>query len=106
MQEAIWWHGLKYQLGKAKPLQMFCDNQSALALSKNGGFNPRTKHIDIRHHFIQDTLNRGNINLNYVRFDEQIADVLTKSLDKRKIQYFRDKLGIKSSQFKKDCYEK
>jgi hypothetical protein len=83
-------------MGFTKPLEIRCDNQSAIAVAKNGGFNPRTKHIDIRHHFIHDTLNRGKITLSYVSTSDQIADALTKPLEKIKNRGFREQMGIKS----------
>ena len=97
VQEALWWYGIKSQFGYTEPLEIKCDNQSAIALAKNKGFNPRTKHIDIRHHFINETLNRGQIKVTYIPTTEQVADALTKPLDRIKIQKFRDAMGIKSS---------
>jgi hypothetical protein len=97
VQEALWWQGLKSQLGNPEPLEIMCDNQSAIALATNGGFNPRTKHIDIRHHFIHDTLNQGKIKLSYVPTEDQLADALTKSLDKIKNDKFKNQMGIRSS---------
>jgi hypothetical protein len=97
VQEALWWYGVKSQLGYDQPLEIKCDNQSALKLAKNKGFNPRTKHIDIRHHFIQDTLEKDQVKLSYIPTTSQIADALTKPLDRNKIKEFRDAMGIKQS---------
>lgn len=96
VQEALWWNGLKHQLIKRQqPLRILCDNQSAIAIATNGGFHPRSKHIDIRHFFVQDTINKGKIKLDNVRTDHQIADALTKPLDRIKISSFRDSMGIR-----------
>jgi hypothetical protein len=95
MQEAVWWNGMKSQLGFQESLLIFCDNQSTIVLGKNTGYNPRTKHIDIRHHFIQDILRAGHIKLKYISTNEQVADALTKTLDHTKLSKFRESMGVK-----------
>ncbi|XP_055522420.1 zinc finger protein 208-like [Wyeomyia smithii] len=84
VQEASWWRGLSALLNKNndEPIEIRCDNQSCIAIAKNGGYNPRTKHIDIRHHFKKDALRRGVVNLTYISTEEQIADGLTKPLQR------------------------
>ncbi|XP_058828384.1 uncharacterized protein LOC131688229 [Topomyia yanbarensis] len=62
VQEASWWRGLLAQFGQEKPIEIRCDNQSAISIAKNGGYTPRTKHIDIRHHYIRDALEQNIIN--------------------------------------------
>jgi hypothetical protein len=57
-------------------------------------FHDESKHIEIRYHFIRDMVQRGAIKLQYVGTDEQVADVLTKSLSPVKFKHFRDKLGV------------
>ena len=47
VQEASWWQGLLTQFGKHDPIKLFCDNQSTICIAKNGGYTPRTKHIDM-----------------------------------------------------------
>ena len=54
----------------------------------------RSKHIEMRYHFIRDLVQRGALKLQYIRIDEQIADILTKPLTASKFVYFRDKLGM------------
>ena len=58
------------------------DNKGAIDYAKNAQFSQRTKHIDIKHYFIRDHLNKEEIKLAYIRSKENIADILTKSLDK------------------------
>lgn len=72
------------------------DNQSAIRLIKNPEFHKRTKHIDVRYHFIRDKYEEGIFNLEYVNTDEQLADVLTKALPKTKHQYFCKLLSLDS----------
>lgn len=95
VQEAIWWNGIRSHFYKNdQPLNICCDNQSAISIASGGGFHPKAKHIDIRHHFIQDTLSKGEFKLTYVSTDQQVADVLTKPLDRTKFEKFREALGI------------
>ena len=56
-------------------------------------FHDRTKHIEIKYHFIRDWVQKGAVKLDYVSTDEQVADILTKSLTRGKHVYFRDKMG-------------
>lgn len=72
----------------------FMDNQSAIRLVKNPEFHKRTKHIDVRYHFIREKYEEGVFELNYVSTDEQLADILTKALGRDRFQRFREMLGI------------
>ena len=63
-------------------------------LSENPMFHDKSKHIEIKYHYIQDMVERGAMKLQYVAIDEQTAGVLTKPLSKVKFEYFRDKLGV------------
>ncbi|XP_062544965.1 uncharacterized protein LOC134211764 isoform X1 [Armigeres subalbatus] len=97
VQEAMWWRGLMSQIGLKQTVELRCDNQSAICIAKNGGYTPRTKHIDIRHHFIRDALNQNAVRLNYVSTDQQVADGLTKPLDRIKLERNRAAMGINAS---------
>jgi hypothetical protein len=57
-------------------------------------FHDKSKHIEIKYHYIRDMVQRGVVKLQYVATDEQIADVLTKPLSIVKFVYFGDKLGV------------
>ena len=59
-----------------------CDNTSAVSMGKNPIHHQRTKHIDVRHHFLRDHVEKGNIVLTYCPTEEQIADIFTKALSK------------------------
>ena len=56
------------------------DNQSGIKLSKNPVFHGRSKHIDIRYHFLRDCVQRGTIRLEYILTDEQVAEIFSKAL--------------------------
>ena len=70
------------------------DNQSCVKLSENPVFHDKSKHIEIKHHYIRDMVQRGAVKLQYVATEEQIADVLTKPLARVKFEYFREILGV------------
>ena len=57
-------------------------------------FHDRSKHIEMKYHFIRDLVQGGALKLQYIRTDEKIADILTKPLTASKFVYFRDKLGM------------
>ena len=73
---------------------IFCNNQSRIHLFGNLVFHDRSKHIGIRYHFIQDMVQRGAIRLRHIRIDDQVVDILTKSLGKVKFLTFCERLGI------------
>ena len=60
-------------------------------MSKNPVFHDKSKHIDIKYHYIRDMVQRGAVKL---VMEEQIADVLMKPLARLKFEYFREKLGV------------
>jgi hypothetical protein len=82
-----------------------CDNQSCIKLSKNLVFHDRSKHIEIRFHFIKDCVQKQIVKLQYVPTGEQVANILTKALMKDKFVFFRDKLGVVQNTFlaKREC---
>ena len=73
----------------AKTVTLFEDNQSTIKQASNLQSSDRTKHIEIRHHFLKDHVANGDIALEYLPTAEQPADALTKSLDRVKVSYFR-----------------
>ena len=84
---------------------IYCANQSCIKLSENPFFHDRSKHIQIRYHFIRDHVHRGIVKLEYVSTDEQVVNILTKSLPRGKHVYFMDKMGVVSNTFlgKREC---
>lgn len=63
-------------------ISIFCDNTSAINIAKNPVQHKRTKHIDIRHHFRRDNVEKGHISIMFYSTEEQIADIFTKALSK------------------------
>eukprot|EP00253_Pinus_taeda_P027871 PITA_27871 len=73
---------------------IYCDNNSAIALSKNSVFHKRTKHIDTKFHFIRELVDNGEIVLQHCGTEDQLADILTKPLAKKSFDHFRKCLGM------------
>ena len=61
-------------------IPIFCDNTSAICLSKNPILHSKAKHIEIKYHFIRDYIQKGILNLIFVKTDHQWADIFTKPL--------------------------
>ena len=73
---------------KRKTVQLHVDNQGAIALAKNPVHHKRTKHIDIRYHFIRFEIANGIVNLTYIPSEQNIADMFTKPLPSPKLKQF------------------
>jgi hypothetical protein len=95
-KELIWLRSLIGEL--ARPLThattLFCDNQSAIALSRDGVYHSRLKHIDIRFHFIRDAVSQNIVSVTYCPTNEMVADMLTKALVCPKLESFSSNAGL------------
>ena len=82
-----------------------CDNQSCIKLTENLVFHDKSKHIGIKYLFIRDWVQKRVVKLEYVSTDEQVVDILTKSLPQGKHVHFRDKMGVVRNTFlgKREC---
>jgi hypothetical protein len=76
--------------------QVWEDNQGAIALARNAGYNARTKHVDIRHHFIRENVARDIITVDYVGTEDQLADRLTKAVGTKRLQYLLAASGVQT----------
>ncbi|UYV78679.1 hypothetical protein LAZ67_16002366, partial [Cordylochernes scorpioides] len=71
---------LKCLTNASRPITIFCDNRAAIEFSKNNIENNRSKHIDIRYHYIREKVNSGDIHVNYISTNDNLADIFTKGL--------------------------
>ncbi|TMW59504.1 hypothetical protein Poli38472_004573 [Pythium oligandrum] len=99
-QEVMWVRTMLHDLGIniKKPIQVWEDNQGAIALAHNAGYHARTKHIDIRHHYVRDLVADSVIKLSYVETQRQLADILTKSLGTKRFEFLRELMRVKPTE--------
>ena len=71
-----------------------CDNTSVISISKNLVQHSRTKHIEIRHHFLRDYAQKGDIILEFVNTKDQLADIFRKPLSEKQFVDIRRQLGV------------
>jgi hypothetical protein len=98
-QEAIWLRMVLEELGVqiAGPVVVREDNKACQMFADHAGNFSRTKHIDVRYHFVRERLERGDIRVDYVRTDDQVADIFTKALSRDLFKKFRGKLVVSRS---------
>nr|GEZ29489.1 retrotransposon protein, putative, unclassified [Tanacetum cinerariifolium] len=77
-------------------IPLYCNNRSAIALCCNNVQHSMSKHIDIRHHFIREQVERGVVKLYFVMMDYQLADIFTKALLRHRFEFIVSRLGMKS----------
>ncbi|GJW89334.1 retrovirus-related pol polyprotein from transposon TNT 1-94 [Tanacetum coccineum] len=94
-QQALWMKQalVDYEV-KLNDVPVLCDNKGAIDLSKNPVLHSRTKHIEIRHHFLRDNIQKGNISIEKVASEDNIADILTKPLKREPFNLLRLGLGL------------
>jgi ribonuclease HI len=95
IKEAIWLHGLVADLGiEQERVTVYCDSQSAIHLAKNQVHHSRTKHIDVRFHFIREILKEGDILLQKIGTADNPADMMTKVITGVKFQHCLDLIHL------------
>ncbi|GKD11845.1 retrovirus-related pol polyprotein from transposon TNT 1-94 [Tanacetum coccineum] len=94
-QQALWMKQalVDYDI-RLDDIPIMCDNKGAIDLSKNFVQHSRTKHIEIRYHFLCDNVQKGNISIEKVSSEDNIADILTKPLKREPLNYLRKGLGM------------
>jgi len=76
------------------PTEIYCDNKSAIALSKNPVFHGRSNHIDIRFHKIRELIDEKEVMIEYCPTEEKIADIFTKPLKIESFYKLKKMLGM------------
>ena len=75
-------------------VSLLCDSTSAISVVKNPVLNAKTKHIEVRYHFLRDNIEKGKIALSYVPTRDQLADIFTKPLDQATFARLGGELGV------------
>lgn len=94
--QAVWLSRLLAEMlgSEIQKVKLRVDNKSAIELSKNPVHHERSKHIDVRYHYIRECVEQGKVDVVHVRTGDQVADILTKSLGRAQFTELRHKLGI------------
>ncbi|GKE09825.1 retrovirus-related pol polyprotein from transposon TNT 1-94, partial [Tanacetum coccineum] len=77
-------------------IPLYCDNKSAIALYYNNVYHSRSKHIDVRYHFIKEQVENGVVELYFVKTKYQLADIFNKALAQERFEFLLSRLGMKS----------
>ena len=94
-QEAAWMQKVLNDLQACVSLlKIMEDNQGVIAIAKNPVAHARTKHIDIRFHYVREAIEEGIIEIEYCPTDVVIADLLTKPLSKKRLERLRQMMGL------------
>ncbi|GJW62528.1 hypothetical protein Tco_0111863 [Tanacetum coccineum] len=94
-QQALWMKQalVDYDI-KLDDIPVLCDNKGAIDICRNPVLHSRTKHIEIRHHFLRDNVQKGNITIEKVTSEDNIAEILTKPLKRESFNLLRLGLGL------------
>ena len=84
---------LGYKL-PSQPVSLRTDNRGAILLTANPEFHRRTKHIEVRHHWIRKKVESKEISITYISTENMVADGLTKALDPKPFKAFRNMIGM------------
>ncbi len=98
-REAVWWRAFLTELGlpPAGATTVHSDSQGAIALAKNPEHHKRTKHIDIKYHYIREQVAAATITMPYISTDDMVADVLTKPLAGERHARLARAMGVTAS---------
>jgi hypothetical protein len=80
-----------------EPILMYCDNTSAISISKNPVMHSKTKHIPIKYHFLWEQVAEKSIRVEYVGTKEQVVDIFSKPLPREAFEYLCQRLGVIST---------
>ena len=92
--EIMWLHQLLMEVGikTVVPAKLWCDNQAALHIASSPVFHKRTKHIEIDYHFVREKIQLCLISTGYMKTEEQLGDIFTKTLSGDRVSYLCNKL--------------
>jgi hypothetical protein len=75
-------------------VSLMCDNTSTISVVKNPVFHKRMRHLERRHHFLRDHVEKGDIEMRYIDTERQLADIFTKPLDSSQFTDLRGEIGV------------
>lgn len=97
IKEATWLRGLVMDLGIPQGVTVvFSDSQSAIFLTKNDAYHSKTKHVEVKYHYVRDTIAQREIVVEKVHTSENPADMLTKPLPTAKFDHCLDLVGVRA----------
>ncbi|GJT38582.1 putative reverse transcriptase domain-containing protein [Tanacetum coccineum] len=91
MRSQLTYYGFAFNI-----IPLYCDNISAIALCCNNVHHSRSKHIDVRYHFIKEQVKNGVVELYFIRTEYQLTDIFTKALARERFEFLINKLRMKS----------
>ena len=99
IKDALWISSLAKDLSGGQQetpstVPIFCDNQSAIKLVKNPEFHQRSKHIDVRYHFVRQQQSEERVDVQFVKSEDQLADIFTKPLPAPRFIDLRERIGV------------
>jgi hypothetical protein len=98
-KEALWIRMFLAEIARPlkKPTTIHLDNISAISITKNDEYHPRTKHIDIRYHFIRHAVQERLLHIDYVPTEDMAADMFTKGLPRHKVLHMNELVELRSA---------
>jgi hypothetical protein len=73
---------------------LMCDNTSVISVVKNLVFHKKIRHVERRHHFLRDHVEKGDIKMRYIDTEKQLTDIFTKPLDSSRFANLRGEIGV------------
>jgi hypothetical protein len=75
-------------------VSLICDNTTAISVAKNPVFHKRMRHLEKRHHFLRDHIEKGDIEMRYIDIERQLADIFTKPLDTSRFAALQEEIDV------------
>ena len=95
VKEVKWLKGILNDFGVVQePVTILCDSNNAISLAKHQAFHERSKHIDIKLHFVRNEIGKGVVAVKMVHTSENAADMLTKALPSAKFEHCLDLVNV------------
>ena len=88
---------------QSSPTELYCDNKSAIAIAQNPVQHGKTKHMNVKFHYIREAEKNSLVKLHYCSTDVQLADIMTKALPKSRLEFLRLKFGMSKENLKEEC---